>query len=105
MINKFISLTVLLLLTTSAAMGQDSVQQDQNAKQDARESAQSTSSENPPAISPLSSQANEPDVAGSTALITQSSNKAMAIGSCLVVDGLVREFCNANPDNVSCQFQ
>lgn len=49
----------------------------------------------------------EEDVVLTTAneLVVQASNTVMTAGVCLVVDDLVRQFCSANPGDVSCQFQ
>jgi hypothetical protein len=38
-------------------------------------------------------------------LITQTGNTVMTAGTCLVIDDIVRQFCGANPNDVSCQFQ
>lgn len=56
-----------------------------------------------PAMSPAGDEAAGtragPDLAG-------TANAAMAApGVCPVVDDLVRQFCAANPDDISCQFQ
>ena len=37
-------------------------------------------------------------------LVTQSGNTMMTSGTCVVVDAFLREFCNANPADISCQF-
>ena len=46
----------------------------------------------------------------STLAVVQDQSKpavytGIAPGICLVVDDIVRQFCAANPDDISCQFQ
>lgn len=38
-------------------------------------------------------------------LASYTDYTASAPGSCLVIDDLVRQFCSANPGDISCQFQ
>ena len=42
--------------------------------------------------------------AESTELVTQSGNTVMTAGTCVVVDAFLRDFCNANPQDINCQF-
>lgn len=39
----------------------------------------------------------------STELVAQAGNTVMTAGTCLVIDDLVRQFCSANPADISCQ--
>ena len=38
-------------------------------------------------------------------LVTQSADTIMTFGTCSVIDDFVRQFCAANPGDISCQFQ
>jgi len=38
-------------------------------------------------------------------LVTQTGNTVMTAGTCIVIDGFLRQFCSANPGDISCQFQ
>jgi hypothetical protein len=38
-------------------------------------------------------------------LVREASNTTMVAGSCLVIDLFVRQFCTANPNDISCQYQ
>lgn len=42
-----------------------------------------------------------------TLAVTTPEQAAMSVtpGICLVVDDIVRQYCTANPDDISCQFQ
>lgn len=44
------------------------------------------------------------DAGTTTELVTQSSNTVMTAGTCVVVDAFLRDFCNANPQDINCQF-
>lgn len=45
----------------------------------------------------------DPDAGTTTELVTQSGNTVMNAGTC-VVDAFLRDFCNANPQDINCQF-
>jgi hypothetical protein len=47
----------------------------------------------------------ELNLTAANALITQTGNTFMTAGTCLVIDEIFRQFCSANPNDVSCQFQ
>jgi len=44
------------------------------------------------------------DAGTTTELVTQSGNTVMTAGTCVVVDAFLRDFCNANPQDINCQF-
>jgi hypothetical protein len=56
-----------------------------------------------PVFSPVGADA--VTLAASSELITQSADTVMTFGTCSVIDDFVRQFCAANPGDISCQFQ
>lgn len=58
------------------------------------------------AVLPAASEITSDQVAvASNTLVTQSGNTLMTAGTCSVIDDLVRQFCGANSNDISCQFQ
>jgi len=56
-----------------------------------------------PVFSPVGADA--VTLATSSELVTQSADTIMTFGTCSVIDDFVRQFCAANPGDISCQFQ
>lgn len=91
--------TLLCLLVTSYSAGQDtddSLGADKAADPRATEIVLQ---------SPATGGDEEQSLETTNDLVTQAGNTTMTPGVCLVVDALVMEFCNANPNDISCQFR
>lgn len=96
----------MLLFAVVGAQGQDAADstksQDLSAVQ-SLDTSKSSAGLDAPAMSPATKQG-DIQTTGSE-LVTQAGNTMMTPGLCLVIDALVMEFCNANPDDISCQFR
>lgn len=101
----FIIMSVLWSLTCACAIAQEDDKETGQSVE--KPSVDETRTVGEQALKPVMSPAQNSPAVSSTAneLITQSSNTIMTSGTCLVVDDLVKQFCNANPDDISCQFQ
>lgn len=95
---------LLALLVTGAA----AQEQEQGQEQEVRPGMSGTvkvAVAGQPAMSPAGAGKEAVTLADSDALVTRSGNTVMTSGTCLVIDDFVRQFCAANPGEISCQFQ
>ena len=89
--------------TGSDAPDSSSVEDVENGKGAETAAAGTPQTAPEPVFSPVGADA--VTLAASSELITQSADTIMTFGTCSVIDDFVRQFCAANPGDISCQFQ
>lgn len=99
--NKVLGIIILLAVIISPGLLADTRDQVSAGK---AESSQQDMLETEKMDLPSSSAIQASQESAENILVTQSGNTLMTSGTCVVIDAFLREFCNANPEDISCQF-